>query len=122
MRCKKKNQARWARRVAVFVGLISLWALAIVLRLFYLQGPGHEEFLKQAKGQSERTFEVAPRRGDIYDRHGVPLAISVAVESIYAVPSEIPNPDLTARLWPPSFRCLRSSWPPDSVLASISVG
>jgi cell division protein FtsI (penicillin-binding protein 3) len=101
MRRRKKDQLQWARRVAVFVGLILIWALAIVLRLYYLQGPRHEEFLKQAVGQSGRTFEATPRRGDIYDRQGVPLAISVAVESIYAVPPEISNPDLTARLLAP---------------------
>ncbi len=101
MRHRKKDQLQWARRVAVFVGLILFWSLAIVLRLYYLQGPRHEEFLKQAEGQSGRTFEVTPRRGDIYDRQGVPLAISVAVESIYAVPPEILNPDLAARLLAP---------------------
>ena len=101
MRRKKKDQLQWARRVGVFVGLILIWALAIVARLYYLQGPRHEEFLKRAEGQFGRTLEVTPRRGDIYDRQGVPLAISVAVESIYAVPPEISNPDLAAGLLAP---------------------
>ncbi len=101
MRTRKRDQLLWTRRVVVLVGLISVWALVIIVRLYNLQGPRHEEFLSQAKRQSQRTVEMAPRRGDIHDRHGVPLAISVAVDSIYAVPSEIPNPSLTARLLAP---------------------
>src|SRR6185437_15736191 len=36
-----------------------------------------------------RTFEVAPRRGMLYDRNLRELAMTVLVDSVYAVPSEL---------------------------------
>ena len=36
--------------------------------------------------QQQRTFEVAPRRGVLYDRNLRELAMTVQVDSIYAVP------------------------------------
>ena len=39
--------------------------------------------------QQQRTIEITPRRGAIYDRNMHPLAMSVPVQSAFAVPSEI---------------------------------
>jgi cell division protein FtsI (penicillin-binding protein 3) len=39
--------------------------------------------------QQQRTFEVAPRRGMLYDRNLRELAVTVQVDSVYAVPSEL---------------------------------
>ena len=41
-------------------------------------------------------LEVSPRRGVIYDRNGNELAVSIKVDSVFAVPDEIRNPDATA--------------------------
>ncbi|MGA2849306.1 MAG: penicillin-binding protein [Terracidiphilus sp.] len=66
-----------------------LWAVAIVSRLFWLQIVRHPEFMERAEKQQQRTFEVAPRRGVLYDRNLHELAMTVQVDSIYAVPTEI---------------------------------
>lgn len=66
-----------------------LWACAIAGRLFWLQVVRHQEFVERAKKQQQRTFEVAPRRGILYDRNLRELAMTVQVDSIYAVPTEI---------------------------------
>src|SRR5215469_18084910 len=66
-----------------------LWAAAITLRLFILQIVRHQEYLERAQKQQQRTFEVAPRRGVLYDRNLHELAMTVLADSIYAVPSEI---------------------------------
>jgi cell division protein FtsI (penicillin-binding protein 3) len=66
-----------------------LWALAIGARLFWLQVVRHKEFLERAQKQQQRTFEVAPRRGVLYDRNLHELAMTVQADSIYAVPNEI---------------------------------
>jgi cell division protein FtsI (penicillin-binding protein 3) len=66
-----------------------LWALAIAGRLFWLQIIRHKEFVERAQKQQQRTFEVAPRRGVLYDRNLHELAMTVQADSIYAVPSEI---------------------------------
>src|SRR5580658_6966840 len=68
-----------------------LWAVAITSRLFWLQVVRHKEFMERAEKQQVRTFEVAPRRGVLYDRNLHELAMTVQVDSIYAVPTEIDN-------------------------------
>lgn len=68
-----------------------VWFCAIGLRLFVLQIVHHTEYVDRAQKQQQRTFEVAPRRGILYDRNLRELAMTVQVDSIYAVPSEIQN-------------------------------
>jgi len=72
--------------VAIF---FCFWAAAIGFRLFWLQVVRHGEFVERAMRQQQHTFEVAPRRGLIYDRNLRELAMTVHVDSIYAVPSEL---------------------------------
>jgi len=66
-----------------------VWAMAIGGRLFWLQVVRHKEFVERAEKQQLRTFEVAPRRGVLYDRNLHELAMTVQADSFYAVPSEI---------------------------------
>jgi len=66
-----------------------LWLVAICSRLFWLQIVRHKEFVERAQKQQQRTFEVAPRRGVLYDRNLRELAMTVQADSIYAVPNEI---------------------------------
>jgi cell division protein FtsI (penicillin-binding protein 3) len=66
-----------------------LWAAVIAGRLFWLQVVQHAAFLDRAAKQQLHTFEVAPRRGMLYDRNLRELAMTVQVDSIYADPNEI---------------------------------
>jgi cell division protein FtsI (penicillin-binding protein 3) len=61
----------------------------IGLRLCWVQVVRHSEFVRRAAQQQQRTFEVAPRRGMLYDRNLRELAMTVLVDSVYAVPSEL---------------------------------
>src|SRR6202789_1176962 len=65
------------------------WTVIIALRLGWLQVVRHSDFVHRAALQQQRTFEVAPRRGVLYDRNLRELAVTVQVDSIYAVPSEL---------------------------------
>jgi cell division protein FtsI (penicillin-binding protein 3) len=73
-----------------------VWALVIAGRLFWFQVVRHQEFLDRAQKQQQRTFEVAPRRGVLYDRNLHELAMTVQVDSIYAVPTEIDDKQTAA--------------------------
>jgi cell division protein FtsI (penicillin-binding protein 3) len=73
-----------------------VWAFAIAARLFLLQVVRHSEYVERAQKQQQRTFEVAPRRGVLYDRNMRELAMTVQVDSIYAVPIEIDDKDKPA--------------------------
>ena len=79
------------RRVRfVYVALfLSAWVAVIAVRLVWLQVVRHAEFVEKADQQQQRTFEVAPRRGVLYDRNMRELAMTVLVDSVYAVPSEL---------------------------------
>jgi cell division protein FtsI (penicillin-binding protein 3) len=79
------------RRMRVFwvAAIFVVWAGLICARLVWLQVVRHSDFVAQAARQQERTFAVAPRRGVLYDRNLHELAMTVSVDSIYAVPGEI---------------------------------
>jgi cell division protein FtsI (penicillin-binding protein 3) len=65
------------------------WIAAIGMRLTWLQLIKNKEWEHRAAAQQQRTFEVAPRRGVLYDRNLRELAMTVLVDSVYAVPSEL---------------------------------
>src|SRR5215467_14306195 len=87
-----------SRRLCYFAGFLLLWALIIVGRLVQLQVLRYGEFHERAQKQQQRTFEISPRRGVIYDRNGHELAMSINVDSVFAVPTEIPDQAATATL------------------------
>jgi len=76
------------RLTLVTAGFV-LWAAAISWRLWDLQIVRHEEFARRAGRQQQRVIELDPPRGTIYDARGRELAVSVEVESAFAVPREI---------------------------------
>jgi cell division protein FtsI (penicillin-binding protein 3) len=87
-----------AKRLLIVAGLALLWATAVFGRLAYLQLLRHGEYLARAMRQQQRTIEITPQRGIIYDRNMHPLAMSVAVKSAFAVPAEIADQALAAHL------------------------
>jgi cell division protein FtsI (penicillin-binding protein 3) len=87
-----------SRRLYIFGALLFLWILAICFRLVRLQVVKHDEFVLRAQRQQNRSIPVEPRRGNIYDRNGYALAMSVDVDSVFAVPTEIHDPATTAAL------------------------
>ncbi len=91
---KLRTDAR--QRLYILAGVLCFWMVAIGLRLVYLQVLHYGDFTKQAQRQQQRSIDVAPSRGVIYDRNGKELAMSVSVDSIFAVPSEIPDQESTA--------------------------
>jgi len=73
-----------------FLGAILLfWCVAICGRLIYLQVFSYGKFVKQAGHQQQRAIPLAAKRGVIYDRAGRELAMSVMVDSAFAVPTEV---------------------------------
>jgi cell division protein FtsI (penicillin-binding protein 3) len=66
-----------------------VWVVLICGRLVWLQVIHHKDFVDRAARQQQRTFEVAPRRGILFDRNLHELAMTTLADSVYAVPSEI---------------------------------
>jgi cell division protein FtsI (penicillin-binding protein 3) len=85
------------RRLVVAAAVFLAWSAAIEARLVYLQVVRHEDLLGRAERQQMRTVAAPAKRGELLDRAGRVLAYSVDAESIYAVPTEIDDPDAAAR-------------------------
>ncbi len=71
--------------------VLALWCCGICVRLVYLQIFRYGSFEQRAIHQQSRTEEVSARRGIIYDRAGRELAMSISVDSVFAVPSDVPD-------------------------------
>ena len=76
-------------RLHLLGALLFLWCLAICGRLVFLQIFSYGKFVKQAGHQQQRAIPLAAKRGVIYDRSGHELAMSVLVDSAFAVPTEV---------------------------------
>lgn len=76
-------------RLYLLGGILVFWCLAICLRLVWLQIFQYGQFEQRAQRQQQRTTEVAAKRGIIYDRSGHELAMSISVDSVFAIPTEI---------------------------------
>jgi cell division protein FtsI (penicillin-binding protein 3) len=92
------RQDRVHVRLLIIAGVAFLWMGAVFGRLTYLQLFRHGDYLARALRQQQRSFEITPERGAIYDRNGRPLAMSVPVDSAFGVPAEIADEHLAARL------------------------
>ena len=83
------NGARF--RLYLLAGLLCLWLLAICGRLVYLQILCYGDFARRAQHQQQRSFDLSPKRGVIYDRAGRELAITYKGGSnTVTVPADVP--------------------------------
>lgn len=85
------GDAKTARnsRLYLLALMLFFWCLAICARLVYLQIFRYGSFVKQAEHQQQREIPLSAKRGVIYDRAGRELAMSVLVDSAFAVPTEV---------------------------------
>jgi cell division protein FtsI (penicillin-binding protein 3) len=89
----------------LYLALFALvWTGLVAVRLLDLQIVRYREMTQRAKRQRDRVVELAPRRGNIYDRNGHDLAMSIQVDSIFASPSEIQNLDNATALLAPVLK------------------
>jgi cell division protein FtsI (penicillin-binding protein 3) len=93
-----KGDRRAVHRLVIVAGVALFWAVAVFARLGYLQLFRHSEYMLRAQRQQQRTIDITPKRGSIYDRNLHPLAMSVPVDSAFAVPGELADEQLAARL------------------------
>lgn len=84
------------RRIAVAAGVLFLWSAGIEARLVYLQVFEHAELSARAERQQKRTQPLPALRGEILDRRGHVMAYSVDADAIYAIPTEVAQPESLA--------------------------
>jgi cell division protein FtsI (penicillin-binding protein 3) len=86
------------KRLYILLGFLLFWFLVICGRLVWLQIINYGDYTQRAAKQQQRSIEVSPVRGNIYDRRGNELAMTVSVDSVFAVPSEVPDVHSTSQL------------------------
>jgi cell division protein FtsI (penicillin-binding protein 3) len=75
--------------MTVVAGFGIAWMLLIAGRFYDLQVVRYEHYSNKAERQQQRVITLDPPRGTIYDAQGRELAVSIQVDSLYAVPPEI---------------------------------
>ena len=73
------------QRGFVLGAFMAAWMLLLAGRLYHLQIIQYVDLVSRGERQQQRTIEIAPTRGTIYDRSMQPLAMSMAVDSVFAV-------------------------------------
>lgn len=77
--------------------MVLLVMVSLVARLAWIQIFQNTKYQNKALEQRLRQLQVEPKRGIIYDKNGVELAISASADTVVAIPSEINNPRQTAQ-------------------------
>jgi len=99
---KKNYKAHPAKRDLTLGGMLLFWMFGLAAQLYHLQVIDYADLLAKAQRQQQHVIEIAPRRGEIYDRQMNPLAMSLSVDSIFADPSEVPDTKMAADLLAPA--------------------
>lgn len=73
----------------IIVFAVAFLAIAISVKLFYVQVLASEKYSDDSLNNRLQNVEVTPNRGIIYDRNNEALAISVEKMSVYITPSVI---------------------------------
>jgi len=92
------RRASAVRRVTLLVLFLLVWAVAIFAKLVDLQVFRHQRYVATARKQQELKIALPAVRGNIYDRNGQPLAMSISVDSVSINPLNIPDPSVAAEV------------------------
>ncbi|MCD6461012.1 penicillin-binding protein [bacterium] len=90
------RKSRINLKIIIIGSFFCLCFLTIITRLFYLQQLKKDNFTQLANNQHIRKLKISPKRGEIRDRNGVPFAINVEVDSLFADPRKVEDPYLCA--------------------------
>ncbi len=85
------------KRLTFIFIFTSLFFVFLAGRLAWVQFVHGEELQKKALEVRMRDVPVEAKRGSIMDRNGNELVISISVDSIYATPGQVKNPEETAQ-------------------------
>jgi stage V sporulation protein D (sporulation-specific penicillin-binding protein) len=85
------------RKLMIFMAA-AVFALAFLgFRVFYIQAVQGEVLQMRAYEQQTRDRLITPNRGNIYDRNGVPLALTQTVGSVSVIRAQVEDAEFVAR-------------------------
>ncbi len=83
-------------RLALLSVVFAASAIGLLYRIYTYQVVDYQRYQTLANDEHDFQKEIVPRRGDILDRNGNPLAVSVMYQSLYAYPPRIKDINGTA--------------------------
>ena len=102
------------RRLIVLSIVFLAWTSIVVYRLVELEGPGFEKWSRLASVQHSQTLQILGARGNILDRLGRKLAVSVESLSIGVRPNKVEQPEQVAEILAKAL-----NRPPAQILAKL---
>lgn len=82
---------------AVVVGrIVFIWAALVVGRLVQLQVVEHDDWTRAARAQQQHLVPLPSDRGEILDRTGQALAVSIRTQTAAVNPQKVSDPDFFA--------------------------
>src|SRR3989304_842430 len=92
------NTENIKKRIFIVFSFLSVLYLCAFLRGFYLQIIEHKILKERADKQTTQKIVINPVRGIVFDRNYRSLAVSIDVNSVYANPLKIKNPQKVAEV------------------------
>ncbi len=101
-------------RLALLCVAFAASAIGLLYRVYSYQVVDYQRYHALANNEHDFQKEIVPRRGNILDRNGNPLAISVMYQSLYAYPQRIKDINGTAAKLAPLL-----GEPADSIVSAL---
>ncbi len=93
----KRKPINWFKIRIFLLSCLIFFCFALVIgRMFQLQILKKEQLYRLAAQQQHAQIPLVPKRGTISDRRGNELAVSIEVDSTYADPQKVTDPERTA--------------------------
>ena len=83
-------------RLALLCVFFAASAMGLLYRIYTYQVVDYQRYQALANDEHDFKKEIVPRRGDILDPNGNPLAVSVMYQSLYAYPPKVKDLNGTA--------------------------
>lgn len=93
------------KRIKIVLLVTILVLFVILFKIFYLQTISNNKLSKLANDLWERNLPLTPDRGRILDRNGKVLATNITTTTLYAVPNQIVDKELTAKALSSILNC-----------------
>ncbi|MCK9526815.1 MAG: stage V sporulation protein D, partial [Limnochordia bacterium] len=94
---RKVSDRLIGRRILFLLLIMLVGAGFLGFRLGFLQLWHNSFYQTKALEQRIQRIPIEGLRGAIYDRNGLPLALSVSAHTAYAIPAEVADPQATAK-------------------------